>query len=157
GSGKPATKTVDVRDFNAVRIERLLAAQVTRADSFKVSLTADDNVLDRIEVVREGSTLRISLAPGGYLLREKPRASITLPVLEGIDRAGAAQATIQGFESDRSFRARLSGASKLDGSIRAGDADLEVSGASTVALRGSARSTRLLASGASQLKLADWS
>jgi serine/threonine-protein kinase len=155
GSGKPATKTVDVKDFTGIQIERMLAADVTRADSFKVSLTADDNVLDRIEVVRQGSTLRISLAPGGYLLREKPHVSITLPALEGIDIAGAARATIQGFESDRPFRARISGASTLEGSIRTGDVDLAASGASTLRLRGSAHAARLVASGASKLELAE--
>jgi hypothetical protein len=156
GSGRSATKTVDVRDFTAIQIERLLVADVTRADSFGVSLTADDNVLGLIEVVREGSTLRIRLAPGSYRLRERPRASIRLPALTEIAIAGAARATIQGFESDRPFRGRVSGASKLEGSIRAGDVDLGASGASTVSLRGSARGAKLSASGASRLELADW-
>jgi serine/threonine-protein kinase len=155
GTGRRATRTVEVKDFTTIRIERLLAADVTRSDSYQVSLTADDNVLGFIEAVREGSTLTLRMAPGDYRLRERPRASITLPVLEGIVVAGAAQATIQGFESDRSFRARVSGASRLVGSIRAGDINFDVSGASTLTLRGSVREARLSASGASTLDLTD--
>jgi len=156
GSGRQATKSVDVKDFSAIQIEQLFQADVTRADSFQVRLTADDNVLERIEAVREGPTLHIRLASGGYRFRERPRASITLPILEGIDVAGAARATIQGFASDRPFRARASGASTLEGSIRAGDVGFDISGASTLKLSGSARGAQLLASGASKLELADW-
>ncbi len=63
GSGRQATKSVDVKDFNAIQIERLFQADVTRADSFQVRLTADDNVLERIEAVREGPTLAHSPGP----------------------------------------------------------------------------------------------
>ena len=68
-----------------------------------------------------------------------PAQSIILPTLERIEAEGASRATIQGFESDRTFQALLSGASALEGSIKAGDVDLDVSGASTLKLRGSAR------------------
>ena len=156
GSGRPATKTVDVKDFTVIKIEQSLQADVTRANAFQVRLTADDNILDRIAVVREGSTLRIGLARGSYRLQQSPRASIALPILEEIDVSGASRATIQGFESDRPFRARASGASKLGGSIRAGDVDFDISGASTLKLGGSARGARMLASGASKLELAGW-
>jgi eukaryotic-like serine/threonine-protein kinase len=156
GSGRRATKVVDIKDFNAIRIERVIVADVTRGESFKVTLTADDNILDRIEANREGSTLRIRLAEGNYRLAEPPRVSIVMPALEAIDIAGAARATIQGFASDRPFRAKMSGSSSLEGSIRAGDVDFDISGASTLKLGGSARGARLLASGASRFEPADW-
>ncbi len=97
GSGRPATRTVDVRDFTAIQIAQSIQAEVTRADSFQVRLTADDNILGRIRAVGDGSTLRISLEPGSYRFREKPRASIALPALERIEAEGASRATIQGF------------------------------------------------------------
>ncbi len=109
GSGRRATKVVDIKDFTAIRIERLIDADVTRGESFKVTLTADDNILERIEANREGSTLRIRLAEGNYRLAEPPRASIVLPALEAIEIAGAARAKVQGFESDRPFRAGRAG------------------------------------------------
>jgi serine/threonine-protein kinase len=146
---------VDVRDFTSIQIAHAVQADVTRADTFQLRLTADDNIVERVEVVRDGSTLRIRLAPGSYRFREKPRASITLPILEQVELAGASRATVQGFESDRPFRALMSGASALEGSIKAGDTDFDVSGASTVKLRTSARTARLHASGASTLELAD--
>ena len=147
---------MDLKDFTAIQLDRSMLADVVRADSFRVSLTADDNVLEHIEAVRDGATLRIRLASGSYRLREKPRATITLPALERIEVAGASRATIHGFESDGPFHATTSGASTLDGSIKAGTADFEASGASTLKLSGSARASRLHGSGASTLDLTEF-
>lgn len=84
------------------------------------------------------------------------KLAITLPVLEAMHLSGASRATIGGFDSDRPFRLDTSGASRLEGSIKAGDAGFELSGASTVKLQGSARVANLNASGASTLELADF-
>jgi serine/threonine-protein kinase len=156
GSGQQATRPVDVKDFTAIKVEHSLRAEVTRGDAFQVRMTADDNILDRIEAVREGSTLRIGLARGNYRLQARPVVSISLPILEGIELSGASRATIQGFASDRPFHLHTSGASQLEGSIRAGDVDFDISGASKLKLEGSARGARILASGASKLDLAGW-
>ena len=158
GSGKPVTKTWNLADFTAVEIRQPFRASVTRAGRFAVSVTADDNVIDHVEVAKEGARLRVGLENGpNYRLGPDPlKLAITLPVLEDIDLAGAAHATIQGFDSDRSLHALVHGASTLEGSIRAGDIRLDARGASSVTLSGSAHDARLLAHGASKLELADW-
>src|SRR5262249_8859610 len=158
GSGQPATKRWDLADFTAVAIGNAFRATGTRADRFEVTVTADDNVLEHVQVAKDGPRLMVQLE-NGWTYRLRPdtlKVSITLPHLEAIDLSGATRGTLEGFASDRAFRARVSGASTLEGSIRAGDVDVNVSGASTLSLRGSARGARLSASGASQLKLADW-
>jgi serine/threonine protein kinase len=157
GSGRKATKTVEAKDFNKILIDRMIDAEIARAETFAVSLAADDNILERIEVIRDDASLRIRLAEGNYRLHDRPHATITLPTLEAIHVAGASRATIQGFKSDRPFRGEASGASKLEGSIQAGEVDFIASGASTLTLRGSSRGARLLASGASKLELAEFS
>jgi serine/threonine-protein kinase len=158
GSGKPATKRFDLADFNGVEIANTFRATITRADRFEVSVTADDNVLDHVRVDKDGSRLRVRLE-GGRTYRLRPdtlNVSVALPVLEALHITGASRAKIEGFQSDRPFHLDTSGASTLEGSIKAGDADFEASGASTVKLQGSARAVRLHASGASTLELADF-
>ena len=46
GSGKPATKAFNLVDFKSVEIMHAFHAEITRADRYAVSVTADDNVLD---------------------------------------------------------------------------------------------------------------
>jgi hypothetical protein len=155
GSGKPATKGVDVVGFNAVEAHCPCTVEVTRGDAFRVSLTADDNVLEHWKAVKEGATLTLDLEEGNYRLREPLKATITMPAIEGLTLGGAARAKLQGFDSDRPFRARLGGAARLEGSIKAGDVTLDTDGASRVALLGAARGVTLKASGASHLDLSD--
>jgi serine/threonine-protein kinase len=156
GSGKPATKQWKLVDFTDVSIRNTFHAEITRGDHFEVTVTADDNVLEHVVVAKEGAQLRVGLENGRtYRLRpDTLKVAITMPALEAIELSGASQATLRDFESDRPFRARISGASKLSGSLRAGDLNLAASGASTLTLQGRAREARLTASGASKLELA---
>jgi eukaryotic-like serine/threonine-protein kinase len=157
GSGKPATKRFDLADFTGIDIAQTFHATITRADQFAISVTADDNVLQHVLVDKKGARLRVRLE-GGRTYRLRPNTlelTVTLPVLEALNASGASRAKISGFASERPFHLDVNGASALEGSIKAGDAAFELSGASTVKLRGSARVARLHASGASTLELSD--
>ena len=70
--------------------------------------------------------------------------------------SGASNARIA-VRSEEPFRAQLSGASSLEGSVDAGGVELELDGASHATLRGSAKDTKIKADGASQVAMADFS
>ncbi len=158
GSGKPATKRVEIADFTGVEIANTFQATIRRADRFEVSVTADDNVIEHVTVEKDGPRLRVGLEKGrSYRLRPNTlKLEVAMPALEALDASGASRARVEGFESDRPFRAELSGASHLEGSIHAGDIEVELSGASNAKWQGSARVAQLHASGASTLDLADF-
>jgi hypothetical protein len=153
GSGKMATRDVALSGFNTIEAECPCAVEVTRADTYRVSLTADDNVVDRLKAVKEGETLRISLERGNYQLLSPMKVTVTMPAIRGVTLGGAARARLEGFDSDQPFRARLAGAARLEGSIKAGDVGVDAEGASRAALRGAARAATLKANGASRLEL----
>jgi len=158
GSGKPVTNEVKLADFTAVEVSSAFIVKVTRADAFRVTVTADDNVIERVKVTKRGSTLEISLDNGkNYELRGTTlMATITMPALEAVTLSGATQATLEGFKSDKDFKAKLTGASTMAGGLEAGKLELEAMGASKVTLKGSAKDATLSAIGASHLHLADF-
>ena len=121
-------------------------------------MKTDDNIIGHVQVTREGSRLRVRMEDGlSYRLNGSSlELNITMPVLEAIDLDGGAHATIQDFDSDRPFHVRMAGASRLEGSIRAGDVRFDLDGACNVKLSGLARDVRLTAHGASKLELDDW-
>ena len=58
GSGELATRSFDVSDFDAIRIEGVAEVEVTIADEFSVELRTDDNLLDYVIVeVRRGTLI----------------------------------------------------------------------------------------------------
>jgi len=157
GSGISAIKNWDVSDFTSVEIRATFHAQISKGNRFKVSTTADENVLPFVRVVKEGNTLKIGLEKNkSYEFKKPLEAEITLPLLTGLDVSGVAWATLKGFESEKELTIKTSGASKVDGSIGVAEADFEISDASTLSVSGSAQSARLSAHGASHLTLPEF-
>ena len=98
GSGKPATKAFDLADFSSLEIAHGFRAEVTKADRFSVSVTADDNVLPHIRVVKEGTRLRIGLENNlSYRLRRNSlKVAIAMPALDAIDLSHGTRASSVG-------------------------------------------------------------
>lgn len=180
GSGDVVTETKDITDFTSVSVENTFEVEITQSDSFSITTSVDESLLDYIAVAKEGETLRIYLNPRhpftDFTLRDKTlKATITMPTLSGLYLSGAVKGTISGFKSSADFRLvvsgasslkidgievgntnfEVSGASKVSGSINATDVKLEVSGASNIELEGAANNITLSASGTSKLNLAN--
>ena len=157
GSGVSAKKVWELADFTSVQIGSTFHADITKGDKFSVTTSSDDNVVDHLRVVKEGKTLNVGLEQGwSFQLKEPLKAEILLPALDGLDAGGASKVALNGFRSEKDFKLKLHGASKVEGSIEIGDAEFDVSGASRLTLTGLAKAGRLSVSGASQLMLAEF-
>jgi hypothetical protein len=159
GTGKSATKEIKVADFTSVEVQAPIQVEITQGDTFRASVTADDNLIDHVQVVKEGSVLKVAVDTGEKGWQSSPKSvlkvALTMPTLEGLTLRAASRARVKGFKSAKGFRANVNGASTLDGEIGAGKMDLQVNGASKVTLRGSAAELTVSANGASRLALAD--
>jgi len=153
GSGNLQTKEYTFRDFTSVEISSAFEFHISQASSYKVSITADDNVLEKLEIIKEGNTLKIALKPMVILGSVTLEAEVTMPQLHGLAVSGASCGTVSDFYSAENLDLNVSGASKVTGDITAGDADFTVRGASTVQLEGSANDIVANVSGGSRFKL----
>ena len=149
GSGKLATKTWDLADFSRVQIRSTFHAKISKGKTFKVTTTADDNVLPYVEVEKEGDLLKIGLEERPELQTEKsPEAEIVLPALAGIDLSGASTGHLEGFDSEKDVAIHLSGASKLDGSLGSAKAKIDDQRCQLVDLDGRSASGRAVTAAA---------
>ncbi len=176
GSGNLKTENMDFIDFTGVDIGGAFEVEIVQSDSFSVSITADENLFDYIQVYKHGSTLKISVQPAVIFRSTTQRAEISMPELFNLELSGASCGTITGFESVDDLDIEVSGASSLDvegmvagdmrfdisgasrvtGDVNADDVDFNVSGASTVRLQGTATDMKLDLSGASNAELGDF-
>jgi len=174
--GKIVTHEMDLNDFTNVEIDTTCKVEIVYSDSYRVTLTAGESLFEHMDVVKSGSTLRLSLKP--CLFRFRPRTMevhIEMPTINKLRLAAAARGVVRGFCSQESFDVNLSGASRLDVDVEAGngrleisgasrltgkmkinDAEFTLSGASAVELQGSVNKVVLNAWGASHLNLADF-
>ena len=155
--GNVVTKDFDFANFTSVEAANAFAVEISQSDAFGVTVRIDDSLEDRLDVSLEGNTLRLRLKGGlnieGDITLE---ATITMPVLEGLQLSGAASADLSGITSTAKVDMVLSGASRLAGDVQALDRGIDASGASTVQLEGVAASMSIDGSGASNLDLADF-
>ena len=155
GSGHVVTEEKNFAGFTTVDLRNVFEAEIAQSDSFIITITADDNILEHIKVSQDEATLKIRLEPRLYR-HITMKIEISMPDLQGLDLGGLSRVTVKGFESSRDFHIDISGASSLNGDIKAGGVIIEASGASTVTLEGSASTLAVDASDASVVKLADF-
>jgi len=145
GGGNVVTREETFTDFDKVDVSDAFTVDISQGDTFSVLIRIDENVVQYLEVVKEGSMLKIGLKPGYIVQAVTLQAEITMPELTGLDLSGASDGTITGFKSTKALDVELSGASSLQGDIEAGDARFDVSGASDVSLSGSGQDATIRA------------
>ena len=156
-SGPLVTKDYDLSNFTAVAAGSAFEVEITRSDSYGVSVTVNESVVESLEVNVSGNTLHISLKPNvGLTGAATMKAKVTMPELTGLDLSGGSRTTLAGFNTDKTLKSEVSGASTLRGDLTCGAASFNVSGASKVNLRGSAQDLKVEASGASTVDLSNF-
>jgi hypothetical protein len=137
GSGNVVTEEFDLSGFDKVDVGSAFDVEIRQGDAFRVVVRVDDNVEQYLDVVKQGSTLRIDLKPHSLatLTAVTLEAEVTMSQLTGLALSGATNASVTGFESTEALRLDVSGASHATLSGSGGDLILEVSGASSANLR----------------------
>jgi hypothetical protein len=168
------TRQFDYSDFSRVDIGSAFEFEIIQSGSYGISITADDNLFEYVEVSKVGDTLKVGLGTIPRLGPVTLKAEITMPQLAGLNISGASRGTAFGFSSTDSLDITVDGASSLDlaeisagdvnsdvsgasqatGELTASDVDFDIDGASTVQLEGSANDIVVNADGASRVKLA---
>ena len=117
GSGNARTQQETMSDFNVVDVGSGFRVHIAHSNSYKVSITADDNLFQYIQVFKTGSTMTIRLTPGVSVQSSTLKAEITMPTLIGVQFSGGVIGNATGFISTQDFRVELSGGStlKMDG------------------------------------------
>ena len=158
GSGNVVTQEEALTGFDAVDVSQTFNVDIAQGESFRVVIRVDDNLVEHLDITKQGSTLKIGLKPNrNYIVRNATmEAEVTMPELVGLDLSGSSEATISGFDSSNSLVVDLSGNSELFGDIQAGDAGFDISGNSAVALSGSAGDLVVDASGSSEVDLSEF-
>jgi hypothetical protein len=174
GSGDLETKQYAFSDFDRVDVGYAFEVEIDQSSSYSISITADDNLFEYIQVTKDGETLKIGLKRIINLGPVTLEVKVTLPHLRGLEFSGATRGTVSGFSSTENLdfqvsgasslelvdtsasdvKFEVSGASKVTGDIVASDADFIISGATSIQLEGSAIDIIVDASGASRVKLA---
>ena len=153
GSGNLETEEYAFTNFTEVEISTAFEFEIKQSSSYSINVTADDNVMEYVQVSQVGQTLKIGLRTVTWFGPVTLRASVTMPELRGLTVSGASRGDIYDFSSTEDLDITVSGASRVNGDITAGNVEFDISGASTIQLEGSANDMVASVSGASRLNL----
>jgi len=157
GSGKIIDHNVEIDGFNSLNIEGDFKVEVSRAETFKVTLSTDDNLIHRVLISLEQKTLKIRIEAPATFFPSSLKLVITMPEIVSLNLSGDARAVLTGFKSTDDFTLFLSEHSSLHGYLEAGTVQFHVSDASQVSLKGKALMLELESSGGSKIDLEEFS
>lgn len=158
-SGERTSRTYEHTGFDGVEIDGQWQVVLERGDAWSVTVEMPAEVAADIEVEREGATLSLDMARGGWFgdfgAGNGLEATITMPALRQLDLSGAADVSFSGFDGAE-LSLELSGAGQVRGvgsrfdeltldlsgfgnvdlvDVPVTDADVDISGAGNVKLR----------------------
>ncbi len=157
GSGKIISQEIDVTDFNSLNARGAFVLKVNQADSYKVSLSIDDNLTSRVKFTLDHKTLKLNIEAPATFFPTALTVTIAMPEIVGLNLSDGAVASLSGFQSPEDFSLFLSGNSSVSGSIEAGSVSMYLSGSSTAILSGGGMDLDLTSLEASKLDLSKFS
>ena len=153
-AGPLTTKEFDLKDFDVVEIGSAFRFDISRSDSYKVEVTANENAFKHIRVDTAGKTLRVGTDWVPLSFGNRPlEAKITMPELVRLDVSGASRGIAKGFVSDNQTTTHVSGASTLEIEMEAKEFSGTLSGSSEVNATVRSSASRFDLSGASRIRL----
>jgi hypothetical protein len=153
GSGKIIDQPLKITGFTQISAKGSFPIEIDQSESQSVTVSTDDNLIQRVIVALSGETLLISIQAPASFLPTSLKITISMPRIYGLILNDGAKASLSGFKSTYNFSLDMQGASSLNGYLDAGNVDFNVIGASQVNLKGSALSLDLLANKGSKLDL----
>ena len=149
GSGNVVTQEEAITGFDKLDVSQGFQVDVRQGDTYSVVIRVDDNLVEHLQVVKEGSTLKIGLEQNRIYGNATLQAEITLPELVGLDLSGGSRISVSGSGEDISIDA--SGGSGADlASFTAVNANVDANGGSQVTVNVSG-TLNVDASGGSQV------
>lgn len=159
GSGKEASESRPVADFDAIAVSDSIDLVVRQADKESLTLTADDNVLPLLEAVVEagqrGRTLVIRLRRGEVVsTRRAIKATVDVVRLTALASAGSGSTAVGALKTP-SLRLSMAGSGdvRLDG-LTTEALEVRVAGSGDVAGTGTAGQVKLTIAGSGDVDLA---
>ena len=155
-SGVAEKKEMQFSDFTAVEVEDGFEVEIVRSDTYNVTVIADKELFNNLEVRHQDDVLKIYIDPPYSHIISHKTVRIAMPELRQIDLSMNSKGTISGFQSSEDFISNLSMGSSLSGDIEVKNLNCEIVSGSNIKLSGAADEMTLDGSGGSTAELSEF-
>ena len=159
GSGESVRRSFDVGAFDSVGLAGSHDVVVQVGGPVSVRAEGDPDIIDKLDIRVDGSTLKIGTRKGvswgmDFMRNRKPvTVYVTVPSLAGASIAGSGDLKVDRVEGDR-FKGSIAGSGDLQvAAMRVGDAEFAVAGSGDIRAAGSAQRLQAKVAGSGDLDL----
>lgn len=155
GSGHITTETRNVGEFKGISVSNALEVEVEQADSFGVTVEADDNLQQYIVTKVENGILVIQTEINSFNNVEAKRIKVRMPVISSLEASSASSIkSINTLKTEKLF-ADASSAAEINIDVEADDLTCNSSSASSVNIKGKALKFKTESSSGSEIEAYD--
>ncbi|HMA65262.1 MAG TPA: DUF2807 domain-containing protein, partial [Chitinispirillaceae bacterium] len=140
----------NISGFKSISVHNGCRAEITKGDTYSVSIYTDDNIQTYVETWKEGTTLNIGLEPANSYQPTQFKAFITCPDIVGLSGSGGSSLKFTDTEKVSKHTISLSGGSTYCGTIAADTIDASLSGGSDCTITGTVSYFKITGSGGSE-------
>ena len=98
-------KEVSLTDFDKVEIQDGFHVDITVGEEYSVALKVDDDVLERVEAVKQGDTLIIRAMPFQGIIPGTLVAEVTMPALTALSLGSGSHVNVKGSGDELTLKA----------------------------------------------------
>ncbi len=137
GSRNVVTKTVKTQPYNLINVSGSMDVFLEKGSEGNISITAEDNVLDKIEVESDGITLTVSMKKNTSL-RNTKKIKIVVPYMEISEITLRGSGNIEGNDmlKSSSLALNIHGSGEIKVSVESNSLDAQLNGSGNMKLNG---------------------
>ena len=106
---------VSLTDFDKVEIQDGFHVDITVGEEYSVTLEVDDDVLEKVETVKQGDTLIFRAKPFQGIIPGSLVAEVTMPALTALSLGSGSHVNVKGSGDDLTLRASAGSHADLSG------------------------------------------
>ena len=108
-------KQVSLTGFDRVEIQDGFHVDIIVGEEYSVTLEVDDDVLEKVEAVKQGDTLVIRAKPFQGIIPGSPAAKVTMPALTALSLGSGSHVNVKGSGDDLTLKASAGSHADLSG------------------------------------------
>lgn len=135
GSGKLVSKTISAPDFHSIEASRAVTVIVTDQPTGKITIEADDNLIDLVVVEAVKGTLRVTLDNNSLRSISNANVTVTVPAnghIRSLEADSASKIICKTALGADKFSIETSSAAYIEAAVKAGNCSVEASSASSI-------------------------
>ena len=154
GSVSAQGQSRSVSGFSSIASSGSFNVYVKMDGNESVKVDADEDIINDIETVVDGSTLKIRFKDREYRHRDIKKANIYVEAksLNALVNSGSGSIKVEGTISAGSFKAMLSGSGNISTAVKSDEVHAVISGSGSITLSGNTGEANLVISGSGEIE-----